>query len=81
MIEEFAVRVTEEMDFRCEAAHAVAIRANFADSRDVWIPRVIEPMVRQRALVLEYCPGRRVDRLDEWVREGRVRARPRSCAR
>jgi ubiquinone biosynthesis protein len=30
-------------------------------------------MIRQRALVLEYCPGRRVDRLDEWVAEGRVR--------
>jgi ubiquinone biosynthesis protein len=33
----------------------------------------VESMVRQRALVLEYCPGRRVDRLDEWVAEGRVR--------
>jgi predicted unusual protein kinase regulating ubiquinone biosynthesis (AarF/ABC1/UbiB family) len=38
----------------------------------VWIPRVITPMVRQRALVLEYCAGRRIDRLDEWVTEGRV---------
>ena len=27
----------------------------------------------QRALVLEYCPGRRVDRLEEWVAEGRVK--------
>jgi predicted unusual protein kinase regulating ubiquinone biosynthesis (AarF/ABC1/UbiB family) len=73
VIGEFAARVVEEMDFRLEAAHAVAIRANFADSRGIWIPRVVEPMIRQRALVLEYCPGRRVDRLDEWVREGRVR--------
>jgi predicted unusual protein kinase regulating ubiquinone biosynthesis (AarF/ABC1/UbiB family) len=73
VVQEFAARVVEEMDFRLEAAHAVAIRANFADSRGIWIPRVIEPMIRQRALVLEYCPGRRVDRLDEWVSEGRVR--------
>jgi predicted unusual protein kinase regulating ubiquinone biosynthesis (AarF/ABC1/UbiB family) len=73
VIEEFARRVTEEMDFRREAAHAAAIGANFADTPGVWIPRVITPMVRQRALVLEYCPGRRVDRLDEWVRDGRVR--------
>ena len=72
VIQEFATRVAEEMDFRQEAAHAVAIRANFAGSRGIWIPRVVEPMVRQRALVLEYCPGRRVDRLDEWVAEGRV---------
>jgi predicted unusual protein kinase regulating ubiquinone biosynthesis (AarF/ABC1/UbiB family) len=73
VIEEFARRVTEEMDFRREAAHAVAIGANFADTPGVWIPYVVAPMVRQRALVLEYCPGRRVDRLDEWVRDGRVR--------
>ena len=73
VIQEFAARVSEEMDFRQEAAHAVAIRANFAGSRAVWIPRVVEPMIRRRALVLEYCPGRRVDRLDEWVAEGRVR--------
>ena len=73
VIQEFAARVAEEMDFRQEAAHASAIRANFAGSRSVWIPRVVEPMIRQRALVLEYCPGRRVDRLDGWVAEGRVR--------
>ena len=72
VIDEFSVRVVEEMDFRREAAHAVAIRGNFADYPAVRIPRVIEPMVRQRALVLEYCEGRRVDRLDDWVREGRV---------
>ena len=72
VIDEFAERVAEEMDFRMEAAHAVAIGANFAGLRHVWIPRVIVPMVRQRALVLEYCPGLRVDRLDVWVAEGRV---------
>jgi predicted unusual protein kinase regulating ubiquinone biosynthesis (AarF/ABC1/UbiB family) len=73
VIQEFSSRVAEEMDFRLEAAHAVAIGANFADARGIWIPRVVEPMIRRRALVLEYCPGRRVDRLDEWVAEGRVR--------
>jgi predicted unusual protein kinase regulating ubiquinone biosynthesis (AarF/ABC1/UbiB family) len=74
VIQEFAARVAEEMDFRQEAAHAVAIRANFAGSRGIWIPRVVEPMIRRRALVLEYCPGRRIDRLDDWVAEGRVRS-------
>jgi predicted unusual protein kinase regulating ubiquinone biosynthesis (AarF/ABC1/UbiB family) len=73
VIEEFARRVAEEMDFRREAAHAVAIRANFADTPGIRIPRVVTSMVRQRALVLEYCEGRRIDRLDEWVRDGRIR--------
>src|SRR5262249_41851517 len=71
VIQEFATRVFEEMDFRLEAAHAVAIRANFADSRSVIIPRVVESMVRQRTLVLEYCPGHRVDRVDDGVAAGR----------
>ena len=73
VIDEFAVRVAEEMDFRMEAAHAVAIGANFAGSRNIWIPRIVVPMVRQRALVMEYCPGQRIDRLDAWVAEGRVK--------
>jgi predicted unusual protein kinase regulating ubiquinone biosynthesis (AarF/ABC1/UbiB family) len=73
VIEEFATKVVEEMDFRMEASHAVSIGAYFAGARHIWIPRVYPPMVRQRALVLEYCPGRRVDRLDEWVAEGRVK--------
>ncbi len=73
VIDEFALKVVEEMDFRLEAAHAVAIGANFAGERGIWIPRVILPMVRQRALVLEYCPGRRVDRLEEWIATGTIR--------
>ena len=73
VIDEFAVRVAEEMDFRMEAAHAVAIGANFAGARNLWIPRVVVSMVRQRALVLEYCEGLRIDRLDVWVAEGRVK--------
>ncbi len=73
VIEEFARCVAEEMDFRREAANAVAIRANFAAISSIWIPRIVAPLVRQRALVMEYCEGRRVDRLDDWVREGRIR--------
>lgn len=64
MVEEFAERVAEELDFRQEAAYATEVRANFAGERDVVIPEVIQPLVRQRVLVLEYVAGRRVDRLD-----------------
>ncbi|MEO5814015.1 MAG: AarF/UbiB family protein [Gemmatimonadaceae bacterium] len=73
VIDEFAVRVAEEMDFRMEAAHAASIGANFAGSPRIWIPRVVTPMVRQRALVLEYCEGQRIDRLDAWIAEGRIK--------
>lgn len=64
MVEEFAERVAEELDFRMEAAYAAEVRANFAGEPDVVIPEVIAPLTRRRVLVLEYLDGRRVDRLD-----------------
>jgi predicted unusual protein kinase regulating ubiquinone biosynthesis (AarF/ABC1/UbiB family) len=62
-IEEFAVRVPEEMDFVHEAANAQRIRENFAGNSCVVIPRVFAELVRPRVLVLEYVEGTRVDRL------------------
>ena len=72
VLEEFARRVVEEMDFVLEAEHAIAIRANFADRRDVIVPRVVESMTRQRVLVLEYVEGRRIDSLAPWIAERRI---------
>ncbi|HEX2718613.1 MAG TPA: AarF/UbiB family protein [Gemmatimonadaceae bacterium] len=74
-ITEFAARVGDEMDFRKEAVIADEIRAHFAGSRDVVVPRVFHTLTRQRVLVLEYLDGRRIDALGEWVAEGRVSGR------
>jgi predicted unusual protein kinase regulating ubiquinone biosynthesis (AarF/ABC1/UbiB family) len=62
-IEEFAMRVPEEMDFVHEAENAQRIHDNFRGNPRVVIPRVIPELVRQRVLVLEYVEGTRVDRL------------------
>ncbi len=63
VLEEFGTRIWEEMDFVREAANAAEIRENFRGNRRVIVPRVIEPMVRPRVLVLEYVEGTRIDRL------------------
>ncbi len=63
VIEEFSVRVWEEMDFVHEAANARTIHENFQGNPHVLIPRVVEGMVRPHVLVLEYMEGVRVDRL------------------
>lgn len=63
VVEEFAVRVPEEMDLEHEAANATRIRENFHGNPRVVIPRVIPGLVRRRVLVLEYIEGTRVDRL------------------
>ena len=63
VIEEFATRIHEEMDFVHEAANAQRIHENFRGDPRVVIPRVIPELVRPRVLVLEYVEGTRVDRL------------------
>lgn len=63
VVEEFAVRIWEEMDFVREAANAMRIRENFRGNPRVVVPRVIPELVRPRVLVLEYVAGTRVDRL------------------
>jgi len=63
VVEEFAMRVWEEMDFLHEAANARTIHRNFRGQSRVVIPRVIDGLERPRVLVLEYVEGIRVDRL------------------
>lgn len=63
LVEEFATRIGEEMDFRLEAEYATEVRGNFRDNARVVIPEVMHELTRQRVLVLEFIEGQRVDRL------------------
>jgi predicted unusual protein kinase regulating ubiquinone biosynthesis (AarF/ABC1/UbiB family) len=71
-VEEFALRIHEEMDFRLEGANAMEIGRRFAGTRGVRIPGIEEEMIREQVLVLEYCEGTRVDELDDLVASGRI---------
>jgi predicted unusual protein kinase regulating ubiquinone biosynthesis (AarF/ABC1/UbiB family) len=64
VLDEFELRIAEEMDFRLEAEHAMEIRGNFEGNRDVIIPRIHHELTRQRVLVMEFVQGTRIDRLD-----------------
>ena len=63
LVEEFAARIREEMDFRLEAEYATEVRTNFAGNARVMIPEVMHELTRQRVLVLQFMHGTRVDRL------------------
>jgi predicted unusual protein kinase regulating ubiquinone biosynthesis (AarF/ABC1/UbiB family) len=63
LVEEFALRIGEEMDLRLEAEYATEVRANFASHPRVVVPEVMHEMTRQRVLVLAFMEGVRVDRL------------------
>ena len=74
VLDEFEKRVADEMDFRQEARYAQQIRRNFAASPHIRVPEVFDAYTRQRALVLEFIDGRRVDQLGDWLTSGRVLA-------
>ena len=73
-VEEFSTRIGDEMDFRKEADNAERIRANFAGNRRVMIPRIERELVQRHVLVMEYMEGTKIDALDRWVAERRIRS-------
>jgi predicted unusual protein kinase regulating ubiquinone biosynthesis (AarF/ABC1/UbiB family) len=64
VLDEFELRIAEEMDFRLEAEYATEIGANFAGNANVVVPKVVHELTRQRVVVLEFIEGTRIDRLD-----------------
>ena len=64
IVEEFADRIGEEMDFRLEAEHADEVRRNFAGNPRVRVPAVHHELTRPRVLGLEFVEGTRIDRLE-----------------
>ena len=77
-VEEFALRIGDEMDFRKEADNAERIRENFAGNRHIMIPRMERDLIRQRVLVMEYMSGVRIDRVESAVPAGTGVRRARS---
>jgi predicted unusual protein kinase regulating ubiquinone biosynthesis (AarF/ABC1/UbiB family) len=72
VMEEFAYRVRDEVDYRTEAAHAVEIRENFEGTDWIRVPFVVQRLVRQRVLVMEYMEGDALDALDARVASGEI---------
>lgn len=72
VLAEFRKRVEEEMDFRLEAMQCTRMRARFSQDPRIRIPMVEEAYTRQRAMVLEYLEGTRVDQLEARVAAGEV---------
>ncbi|MEO5589484.1 MAG: AarF/UbiB family protein [Gemmatimonadaceae bacterium] len=72
VVDEFSLRIGEEMDFRQEAANAIEIAQRFADNPRVLVPSIESPLTRQRVIVMEYMSGTRVDSLAALIAEGKV---------
>ena len=74
VLNEFDRHVREEMDFEREAMQCMRMRERFADEPRLRIPTVETALTRRTVLVLEFLEGTRIDRLDEQLARGAVRA-------
>jgi predicted unusual protein kinase regulating ubiquinone biosynthesis (AarF/ABC1/UbiB family) len=72
LVREFSVRVREEMDFRHESENMEVFRTFFPDEGRVRIPKVWDEHTRRRVLVMEYCSGTKIDRLQERFDSGEL---------
>ena len=72
VVNEFTKRIGEEMDFRQEAANAIAIADRFEMNPRVLVPAIETELTRQRVIVMEYMEGARVDSLAPLMAEGRL---------
>lgn len=73
VVDEFSKRIGEEMDFRQEAANAVAIAERFATNPRVLVPEIEASLTTQRVIVMEYMEGTRVDALAPLIADSKVR--------
>ncbi|MFD1685684.1 ABC1 kinase family protein [Halobellus litoreus] len=68
LADEFAKTIRQEMDYSREKRILEEIKANFADSPEIRIPRPIDARSGPRVLTMEYLPGTKindVETLDE----------------
>ncbi|MFH1762659.1 MAG: AarF/UbiB family protein [Gemmatimonadota bacterium] len=72
LVREFSVRVREEMDFRHESENMKVFRTYFPDDGRVRIPRVWDEHTRRRVLVMEFCSGTKIDRLQDRFDSGEL---------
>jgi len=72
VVREFSVRVRAEMDFRQESENIARFKRVFRSERKVRAPDVLDRFTRRRVLLMEHCPGTKIDRLQEDFAAGRL---------
>ena len=61
---EFERVISEEMNYRLEAASATRFRNNFASWSDVLVPRIVDEYTSERLIVMDFIEGTKVTDLD-----------------
>lgn len=72
VVREFSHKVRQEMDFRREAENIHHVQETYRELSRIRTPKVYDSHTRRRVLVMEYCRGTKIDRLQEAFDEGRL---------
>ena len=60
IVDQFSLTVLEEMNYKTEAAHLLAIKRNLKGNKDVIVPDVFREVSSERVLVMERIDGMKV---------------------
>lgn len=75
IVDEFSRTIRKEMDFVEESRNCARFRKNFENDHDIYIPRIYSRYVTQKAFVMEWIDGVRIDDIEEIERLGFDRSR------
>ncbi len=64
VVDEFRKTLHDELDLRVESANASRLRANFADSKLLYVPQVYWDLTRREVMVMERIHGMPVSQVD-----------------
>ncbi len=70
IVDQFRKTLRDELDLRQEAGNASQLRANFAGSDMLYVPRVFWELTRREVMVLERIHGIPISNIDELKRVG-----------
>ncbi len=70
ILDEFAARIFEEMDYSHEAQNAERFARLYGHLRDIYVPRIYEDYTRRRVLTMEWISGTKLTNLEAIAKEG-----------
>lgn len=70
VVKEFGRSITQELDFRNEAANVIRFRHHFSQEPDIYVPAVFKEFTTERLLIEEYVQGVKISDMEALVAAG-----------
>ena len=70
LVEEFALQIKKELDFRTEAENMERFAGNFADDNTIYVPEVYPDLCTKLVITMEYLDGISISDVERLSREG-----------